>query len=177
MALPADWRREAAPEPVKRSQQDRTQYNEGQCYDFVMTGEEKIHDYLAQDPNNIVLLSPAPNVFSNAVCITHDQLAQWRESETNITLACTGPEGRFPVDPHNLFVRLELREFPVYAAIDVDQALDMPQQQLFQITETSLVLQPAASADAVLNSQYINANHCQAGTTKRIYRLESVEFV
>jgi len=177
--FPPDWRYQAA-ETINRSGEDYNTTEESKCFDFVMATEEDIKNHIKETPNNLILLSPpteSGDVFSNAVCITRDQLRNWKDSETNITLACAGPEGRFPVDSRFLFVRIELREFPVYVPMsDVDAAIDAERDQFFQITPTNLTLPSTASADVVLNYNNVSADHCQGGTSKKIYRLHPVRF-
>ncbi|AYV87164.1 MAG: hypothetical protein Sylvanvirus30_6 [Sylvanvirus sp.] len=178
--LPSNWRTEAA-ERMTLNANQRVPIQQGHCFDFVNITEEVIELYLEEDrAQNLVLLSPptsSGDVLANASCTTREQIQRWRSERTNVTLPCAGPEGRFPVDTNLQFVRIELREFPVHVPlVDVDAVLNNA-DQLYQVTATDLQIPTTASLDTVLGGSYVSADHCQAGSSKRIYRLHPVEFV
>ena len=85
---------------------------------------------------------------------------------------CNKAGGIFPnpdivyTDP---FVRLPLT-FPAYIPYE-DAKLMMSQHQFWEIIETPYVLNYTVSENFIKSKDAVNADHCQVGTAKRVFRL------
>ena len=147
-----------------------------------MDEPDQISNYLNADPDdNIIILSPPTangDVFANAVCSSRSLLGSRLRDIGRISLACVGPNGAFPVDTVHEFLRIDLRQFPVYVPVDdVRQAVRTTSQlQFFQILPSSLEIETTASKRAIELRDFVSSDHCQAGTNKQIYRLAPVKF-
>ena len=67
------------------------------------------------------------------------------------------------------FVRLPL-SFPSYIPYE-DAKLMMSQHQFWEIIETPDVLNFTVSENFIKTKDAVNADHCQEGSAKRVYRL------
>jgi hypothetical protein len=136
-----------------------------------------LKEYLAADEqDNIIILGPGEGRArgTNAVCFTRSDIEKQLQDLTTITLPCLGPNGAFPVDANAQFVKIQLREFPVYVPKSDVLAMISSSARVFEPKLSNLTLQTTASADAVENSDFVSADHCQAGTTKKIYRIHGI---
>ena len=99
-------------------------YSGGQCYDFIKMEPEDVDGHLLANLQNVVILSP--NGLSNAICTSKEALYNATFDPSKISFACAGANGQFPIDYTMPFVRIDLREFPVYVPlVDVEHSIHL----------------------------------------------------
>ena len=135
-----------------------------------MYDEQNIAEYLAQDMDNLVFV-----LGDSATCYTRKQLLEDAKDTTKVILECR-PDWKF-VGP---YLKLSLPNFNVIvptsqiqSALNNAKLLKTDSSRTFQLKSTNVELPLTASLDAARQEEgsFMSGDHCQSGTSKRVYAL------
>lgn len=173
-------------EKRKLNESDRSELMGGDCFNFEELNEPKIKDYLEEDvKNNIVILAPpeANEKFGrHAVCFKRTLLRNSMRDFTGVYLPCVGETGGYPVDPRVEFYTVNLTYKIYVPKPDILEMINNYDTQLFQVYPSAIELSRTASkniAAAVGRGEAVDvssSHHCQEGTSKKIHRIQPIEF-
>lgn len=151
------------------------------CYDVTELEDLQTSYYLKANPNNIVFLLPPVNGERwgrRTRCSSRDELKMILSTPTNIFFPCDNNvhnnNGDLPVDINARFIRLPLIDSYLVPEKDVVYAIESSELTFFQLRDSGTVLQSTASYDAIVFDELVGADHCQADTQKKVYRVRGV---
>ncbi|AYV86826.1 MAG: hypothetical protein Sylvanvirus10_23 [Sylvanvirus sp.] len=188
--FPRGWNPNRIPEEQTLTSQQRNTLQNGQCSNVLEQEEYPLGEYVRE--NNIVILAPLTRLRTNrsnaAVCFTRNELGQLYTDLSNLFYVCAGPEGGFPPDMSQSFMRIPLSDWSVYVPIqDVEYILyERVRTQnvtggVYQLQSTEMTLPSTVSMQYVDRIRFgqrpdIGSHHCGPGTDKPIYRLVPVHY-
>lgn len=161
--------------------------NTAQCYDIINIDNIQFQEYIDQNPqDNVIIITPRPSNSSatfgpNALCYSRSDLRDLLNDLTAQSLPCVGQEdvrshSYFPADASKRFIKINLGDQTIYVPEQeiINIANNRNNNRIYQAEATNLILPVTASSDALIEGNFVSADHCQAGTQKTIYHLRPV---
>lgn len=167
------------PEPqITSSQTFEQMLVGGLCFNIVDYDYRKVFEYINEPEqqnlyDNIVFIDKRTH---KAVCFTKSQIEHSLQDYSSIYLPCVGKNNGFPVATNIMLIKIfSPSGEPVYVPYeDITNLLYNPKFaniQIFKLIESYVTINYTASADAVIQKNFVSSHHCQVGTNKRVHRL------
>ena len=141
-----------------------------QCFDFNIYDTEVIDDYVKED-GHVVLVALTKPKDSPAVCTTIEREKKNIKKNINRRWECKGLNS-FPLpQDKDAFVKLSFQDFQIFTKEeDYVKKLNAKPKVIFFIP-SGQVLEYTASGTALLDVDYVGADHCQEGTSQNVWEI------
>jgi hypothetical protein len=152
------------------------------CTEQIMFQEEKLSEWLQQDLDNIVILTPPTRQQrwgAEAYCFSRETIARFVDDSAAVLVKCIG-KNQFPKrdNPNIKVLKLpfgvgHLRFIPLK---DIDYLLRALHIQIFQLRDTDTTWKYTTSDDRLSNREgsAVSGNHCQDDTEITISRMRGI---
>lgn len=146
------------------------QLRPNRCFNFNTLELGAVDTYLKQE-GNLVLVATTTLSESPAICTSISREKKNLTANINIYWECKGPR-QFPkANPTESYIKISIEAIQIYVkAQELKEKLDTNPKIIFFVPSGKR-LKYTASATALVDVNYMSADHCQEGTSKEVWKI------